>query len=101
MFFADKELAKDQLPPGDRTTSSEQFAVGPLPLADGRRVWLRQVTKPIPENRKDYLLRVRGSLAGLSVDEAARELHSLGLVIHLHESTFVTVPFGLESVKTK
>jgi len=101
VFFAEQEPTTNQLLPLDSTTSSEQFAVGPLPLANGKHVWLRHLTKPIPEDRKDYLLQVRGSIKGLSVDQQTHKLRSLGIVMHIQESTIVAVPFGLESIKTK
>lgn len=101
VFFRDENLAKDQLPPRDITVSSEQFAIGPLPLAGGRCVWLRHLTKTIPENRKEYLLKLRSSVKGFKVDTAAKDLRSLCVLLHLHKSTIVAVPFGLESLQTK
>ncbi len=101
VFFASREVGKAELPPRDTAADPVQHAIGPLPLGDGRWVWLRQATQPVPEDRKNYLLTVRASVEGLSVDASARELRSLGLAMHLQGSTVVVVPLGLETIHTK
>ena len=101
VFFADERVGQQELPPMDTTVEGTQRAVGPLPLADGRRVWLRQLTKPIPEDRKDYLLRLRMEIAGIAVDETSKALRSLAVILHLQNSSIVAVPFGLETIATR
>jgi len=98
VFFARPELGPDALPPPDRTVGPDVCAIGPLPLNDGRHVWLRHLTKPIPNDRRSYLFAVKASLAGLRVDKPSDTLRSLGILMHLHESTIVAVPFGKEII---
>lgn len=86
-------------PPPD-STAALQFAIGPLPLETGERIWLRQVTKKIPMDRRAYLLQLRNTVRGMRVDKLAKDLRGIAMVFHLHESSIVAVPFGLETLKT-
>lgn len=101
VFFADERVKPQELPPGDSTVEGIQRALGPLPLADGRRVWLRQLAKSIPDDSKNYLLGLRKEIAGIAVDETAEALRSLSIIMHLQNSSIVAVPFGLETIATR
>lgn len=100
VFFGDAEMDSAELPPQDSTVKSNQIAIGPLSLEDGRRVWLRSLSKPIPEESKKYVLDVRRTIAGIKVDKVVDDLRQIGVVMHLSGSSVVCVPFGLETINT-
>jgi hypothetical protein len=101
VFIGDADLPDDSLPPRSPDTEGAHTAVGPLPLRDGRKVWLRHIIKPVPEDRKAYVLQVRDSVTGIAVDQSADQLRALALVMDVQGSTLVTVPFGLETIQTR
>ncbi|MGH9896612.1 MAG: hypothetical protein ACREA0_32365, partial [bacterium] len=61
VFFSNADIDGDELPPRDTTEHATQDVIGPLPLADGRRAWLRSLVKRIPDDRRDYLKDLRAS----------------------------------------
>ena len=81
VFFENADVNDAELPPADSTIRSDlQVAIGPLILKDGRRIWLRCLTKPIAEDRKEYLLDIRRTIIGINVNKKANDLRSIGIV---------------------
>jgi hypothetical protein len=98
VFFAPPEILGESFPPPD-ADDFEHFALGPLPLRDGSKVWVRHLVKPIPTDRHNYLLGVRSAINGFTSNQDLLDDDVLGTVMHLSGSTIVAVPFGAETIR--
>lgn len=70
VYVTDADWQDSPPPPShhaDEEDPSEPLLIGPLPLRDGRKVWLRYSVQPIPDDRRENLLNVRESLRGATL----------------------------------
>lgn len=89
VFISDPKVPRDKQPPYD-AKAKFQHVIGPIPLRNGGHVWLRQATKKVPKESRDYLLQLRRKSRGF---RATTSLH--GMLLHFaSENTITVIPFA-------